>query len=455
MKNLKSIQEINEKIEDGSVRVVTASEMTDIVAELGADDAVHEVDVVTTGTFGAMCSSGMWMNFGHSEPPMKMSKVWLNDVEAYGGVAAVDAYLGATQLSETRGLEYGGGHVIEDLIRGKSVHLRAEAYGTDCYPRKQLSTEIGIDDMNQATMSNPRNCYERYVVAVNSSDKTVYTYMGKLLPEYGNATFSGAGELAPIPNDPTFRTIGIGTRIFLGGTTGYITASGTQHNPRSGFSTLMLQGDVKKMSPDFIRGATFTKYGTSLYVGVGVPIPILNSDIAKSAGISDKQIKTSVLDYGIPSRDRPTLNSVSYEELKSGTIEVNGIEVKTSPISSFVVAGKIAKILANEIKSGEFLLSEPVQLLSTSILCNPMVQKELTPSHEPITHQSADDQFVSLNRNHCVDCGLCASFCEPGVFAINDDRSLAFSPDLCVECELCGDVCPQKAISLRDYGEAK
>ncbi|MHA1928414.1 MAG: homocysteine biosynthesis protein, partial [Candidatus Thorarchaeota archaeon] len=252
----KTVQEINERIQDGNARVVTASEMTELVAEMGADGAAHEVDVVTTGTFGAMCSSGMWMNFGHSEPPMKMSRVWLNDVEAYGGVAAVDAYLGATQLSESLGMEYGGGHVIEDLVRRKPVHLRAEADGTDCYPRKQLSVDVSIDDMNQATLSNPRNCYERYAVATNSTGKTLYTYMGKLLPNMGNATFSGAGELSPVVNDPRYRTIGIGTRIFLGGADGYVIGNGTQHSPENGFGTLMVQGDLKGMSSEFINGAT-------------------------------------------------------------------------------------------------------------------------------------------------------------------------------------------------------
>jgi uncharacterized protein (DUF39 family) len=131
----KSIEEINTKIIDGSARVVTAEEMPDIVAELGEDGALKEVDVVTTGTFGAMCSSGVFFNFGHSDPPIRMEKAWLNDVEAYSGLAAVDAYLGATQESETRGIEYGGAHVLEDLISGKSVELRASSKGTDCYPR--------------------------------------------------------------------------------------------------------------------------------------------------------------------------------------------------------------------------------------------------------------------------------------------------------------------------------
>src|SRR5512146_2973858 len=51
----KSLNEINERIRDGSARVVTAEEMPSIVDELGTAGAVREVDVVTTGTFGAMC----------------------------------------------------------------------------------------------------------------------------------------------------------------------------------------------------------------------------------------------------------------------------------------------------------------------------------------------------------------------------------------------------------------
>lgn len=213
----------------------------------------------------------------------------------------------------------------------------------------------------------------------------------------------------------------------------------------------MLQGDVKNMSPEFIRGATFTRYGTSLYVGVGVPIPVLNSEIAKSTGISNEQIQTNVLDYGVPSRGRPTLTKVNYEELKSGAIEVNGVEVKTAPISSFGVASKITKLLAQQIKSGEFLLSEAVQLLPTDTACNPMVQRELTAvtTLAPATDQSVDDQFVRINKDLCVECGLCVSFCEPDVFAFDNDWTFTFRPELCVECELCGDVCPQKAISLR------
>ncbi|GAG52318.1 unnamed protein product, partial [marine sediment metagenome] len=121
----RTYKEINTKIRNGKAVIVTAEEIIPIVEEKGIERAAEEIDVVTTGTFGPMCSSGAIINFGHSDPPIRMQKVWLNDVEVYAGLAAVDVYLGATQLSENQGMEYGGAHVIEDLILGKKIKLKA------------------------------------------------------------------------------------------------------------------------------------------------------------------------------------------------------------------------------------------------------------------------------------------------------------------------------------------
>ena len=199
----KSLSEINGRIKDGSARVVTAEEMPEIVEELGTAGAVREVDVVTTGTFGAMCSSGVFLNVGHSDPPIKILKAYLNKVEAYGGVAApLTLFLGATQPSEDQGIEYGGAHVIEDLVAGRQVDMEAVGAGTDCYPQVELETSLRLDDINQATMLNPRNAYQRYNAATNSSDRTIHTYMGTLLPKYGNIHYCGAGILSPYPTTP-------------------------------------------------------------------------------------------------------------------------------------------------------------------------------------------------------------------------------------------------------------
>ncbi len=378
----KTYQEINEKIKRGEAVVVTAEEIIDLVAEKGVGKVAKEVDVVTTATFGPMCSSGAVINFGHADPPIKMTKVWLNDVSAHAGLAAVDIYIGVTELSETEGLEYGGAHVIQDLIEGKPVKLRAVAYGTDCYPRKEVETFITKDAVNQAYLFNPRNVYQNYAVAVNSSDRTIYTYMGTLLPQFGNATYCTSSQLNPLINDPYYRTIGIGTRIFLGGTVGYVVWEGTQHNPVQSRAeggvpigpagTLALIGDLKKMDTRYIRAASFHNYGTTMFVGVGVPIRILDEEMVKFVSISDKDIYTTILDYGIPRRARPKLGTVSYKELRSGKITIQGKEVPTAPISSYAKAREIANVLKSWIKEGRFLLQEPIQRLSLDRTFKPL-----------------------------------------------------------------------------------
>lgn len=373
---MKTFEEINQKIKDGNALVVTADEMTRIVRENGPEKAAEEVDVVTTGTFGAMCSSGAFLNFGHSDPPIKMTRTYLNGVEAYSGLAAVDAYLGATQPNRNPelGLDYGGAHIIEDLIRGHEIELAAEAYGTDCYPLRDLKTHITLESLNQAIMVNPRNCYQNYAAATNSTEETLYTYMGTLLPQMGNVSYSSAGELSPLLNDPYFQTIGMGTRIFLCGAQGFIIGEGTQHNteverlnqvPVGPAGTLMLKGDMKDMDADYVRGATMPKYGPTLYVGAGIPIPILNSEIALKTAISDEDIKCRIMDYGVPRRSRPVIKDTDYKELKSGIIELNGVEIPTSPLSSNKKALQVARELKNWIDKGEFLLTQPVQKLSS------------------------------------------------------------------------------------------
>jgi uncharacterized protein (DUF39 family)/CBS domain-containing protein len=371
---IRTVEEINEKIKRKEVVVLTASEMKKLVQEKGVKAAAKEVDVVTTGTFGAMCSSGAIINLGHSDPPIKIERAWINNVEVCHPGAAVDLYIGATLMDPKRPFEYGGGHVIEDLVRGKEVELRATAYGTDCYPRTQLETMITKDNLNQFYLINFRNAYQRYSCATNSRDETIYTYMGKLLPNFGNATFSGAGCLNPLCNDPDYETIGIGTRIFIGGTQGYIIGEGTQHDPVHGFGTLMVRGDCKKMSTEFLRGAAFTKYGTTLYLGIGVPIPILNEGLAKKTSITDAEIFTNIVDYGVPRRDRPILRKVSYAELKSGRIELNERSVKVSPLSSLKMAQMISETLKCWIEEKLFYLTMPVERLSRDTVFHPMRQ---------------------------------------------------------------------------------
>ncbi|HOW86576.1 MAG TPA: homocysteine biosynthesis protein [Candidatus Aminicenantes bacterium] len=443
----KTIEEINDKIRNGRAAVLRADEMTKLVRKVGPDEASEIVDVVTTGTFGAMCSSGVWLNFGHSDPPIRMTRVWLNNVEAYAGAAAVDAYLGATQNSDDLGLAYGGAHVIEDLINGREVVLRAVSYGTDCYPRKEILTRLKLEDLNFALMSNPRNAYQHYNAACNSSDRAISTYMGRLLPRFGNVTYSGAGELSPLMNDPLLETVGTGTRIFLGGTEGFITGPGTQHSPQNLFSTLMVQGDLKKMSSRFIRAASFPGYGCSLYVGLGIPIPVLNPKVARRTGIGDEEIAASVIDYSVPSRNRPVVRETNYAELRSGTIEIDGRSVPVSSLSSLPRARMVAETLKRWIQKGRFLLTAPVEPLPKRTVLRPLEERAVDADavrREP-TRRPADGRGPAWIRERCTSCGQCFSLCRSGAVVRNAELEIKVLAEKCVSCGLCRGACPMGA----------
>jgi uncharacterized protein (DUF39 family) len=378
----KTIEEINQKIKQGKAVVVTAEEIIGIAKEKGAKKAAEEVDVVTTGTFGPMCSSGAYFNTGHTKPRLKFGggRVTLNDVPAYTGLAAVDLFIGASALPDDDPrnkvhpgeFNYGGGHVIEELVAGKDIRLEATAYGTDCYPRKKLETLINIQDLNDAVLFNIRNAYQNYNIAANTSDKTIYTYMGVLRANLGNINYATAGQLSPLLNDPYYKTIGIGTRVFFGGGTGLVAWPGTQHNPdvprtekgvpTRGGAALCLIGDLKQMSPRWLVGTSMLGYGCTLTVGIGVPIPILNEEILGYTTVTDAEIYGAVIDYSgdYPNLKDDILGEVSYAELRSGQVKLKGKEIPTASLSSYPRAVEIANTLKEWIIGGKFLLTEPV-----------------------------------------------------------------------------------------------
>jgi len=382
----KTIREINEKIRKGKAIVVTAEEIIDIVDKNGPKKAAQDVDVVTTGTFGPMCSSGAYFNIGHSKPKIKLGggKITLNNVPAYAGFAAVDIYIGASALPEDDPrnkvfpgeFKYGGAHVIEELVSGNDIALNAITYGTDCYPREKLTTLINIKDLNEAVLFNPRNCYQNYNVAVNTGmERTIYTYMGALHPQMSNANYCSAGQLSPLLNDPYYKTIGIGTRIFLGGGIGYVAWHGTQHNPnvertdkgvpRTPAGTMAVIGDLKQMKSRYLVGTSFQGYGASLTVGIGVPIPIFNEEIVQYTAVKDEEIYAQIIDYSDnhPDTKGVSLAEVNYKELKAGEIKLQGKKIRTASLSSYPRAIEIAQILKKWIINGDFFLTEPVQLL--------------------------------------------------------------------------------------------
>jgi uncharacterized protein (DUF39 family) len=371
---MRTIAEINDKISRKSVVVWTAEELKARVAEAGVAQAAKEVDVVTTGTFEPMESSGAIINLGHTDPPIKIRQCWIDGVPAYSGFGAVDLYLGATQVGESAEgeemRERGGGSVIADLIAGKRVNLRAIGQVTDCYPRASFETTITRDTINQFYLFNPRNLYQNFIVGVNGGDRPLFTYLGPLQPRLGNAVYSSPGAISPLLNDPDLQLVGIGSRIFLGGGIGYVAWEGTQHfplqkrlpnrTPIGPAATLALIGDAKQMNPRWVRGCYFKSYGPSLMLGVGIALPMLNEAVVAHCAVQDRELVAPIVDFSIPRRVRPTFGLVSYAQLKSGRISIEGKPVRVAPLASVYLSRQVALELKQWIKAGDFQLTEPV-----------------------------------------------------------------------------------------------
>jgi len=377
---MRTLAEINDKIRRQRAVVWTVEELKARVGEVGVTQTAKEVDVITTGTFEPMESSGAIINLGHTDPPVKIRKCWIDGVPAYAGFGAVDLYLGATQVVDYTGTnelpdveesrERGGGHVIEDLIAGKPIQLRAIGQVTDCYPRASFETTITRETINQFYLFNPRNLYQNFIVGVNGGDRSLYTYLGPLQPRLSNAVYSNPGAISPLLNDPELKLIGIGTQIFLGGGIGYIAWEGTQHfplqkrlpnrTPIGPAATLALIGDAKQMNPKWVRGCYFKNYGPSLMLGVGVPLPVLTEEVVNACAVQDKDIVAPVVDFSIPRRVRPTFGLVSYAQLKAGRIVIDGKAVRVAPLASIFLSRQVALELKQWIESGEFTLTEPV-----------------------------------------------------------------------------------------------
>jgi uncharacterized protein (DUF39 family) len=379
----RTIAEINDKIRQQRAVVWTVEELKARVAESGIKQAFKEVDAIATGTFEPMESSGAIINLGHTDPPINIRQCWLDGVPAYAGFGAVDLYLGAAIAADYAGeptdgemrqgnavQERGGGNVIEDLIARKQVYLRALGQVSDCYPRASFETTITRDTVNQFYLSNPRNLYQNFLVGVNAGERTLFTYLGPLQPRLSNAVYSHPGAISPLLNDPNLELIGIGSRIFLGGGIGYVVGEGTQHFPRQKrlpndtpigpAATLALSGDAKQMNPRWVRGCYFKHYGPSLMLGIGVPIPVLHEEAIAHCAVSDKDIVAPVVDFSIPRRVRPTFGLVSYAQLKSGRITIEGKTVRTAPLASIPLSRQVAQELKRWMETGQFTLSDSV-----------------------------------------------------------------------------------------------
>ena len=268
------------------------------------------------------------------------------------------------------------------------MELFGRSYGTDDYPLREIQTTIRLKDLNQAIMTNPRNCYQNYNAAVNSSERLIHTYLGALKPNFGSLGYSSAGQLSPLLNDPFYRSIGIGTKVWLAGAPGLVYAPGTQHSPDAprgengvpvdGAGTLGLTADLKQMKSEFVRGVSIKGYGVSLALGIAIPIPVTCRETLLRCTIRDDQISAPVIDYATdyPQATGKVLTHISYAALRSGEVELFGRRVETGSLSSYSKALEAAHLLADEIRRGDFTVNAAAMPLPSRGSSSPMARAQ-------------------------------------------------------------------------------
>ena len=223
-------------------------------------------------------------------------------------------------------------NVMEDLLRGKAVHLRGEAYGTDCYPRREIDKDVTLADLPDAIMLNPRNCYQNYNAAVNLTSRTIYTYMGAAQVQLRQLQLCHGRPAFPrLSTTRITRPSAWGPASSSAGSVGYVIGEGTQHVskpqrndrgiPENPSGTLMLKGDFKKMKARYVRAQSILGYGVSLAVGVGIPIPMLNEEMA-------------LLHRACPTRTSPCRSRITAMTIPTA---FPGTSV-VSPLNSFAAA---------------------------------------------------------------------------------------------------------------------
>ena len=364
----RTFEEINEKIRNGKVKVLTAQEAKILAEEKGIDYILNNIDVVVCATFEMNVNALVYLSFGQTDPLIYFQDATINSVPCCP-LGPTDLALSSVATSRDN-YEYSGANVLEELVSKKDVYLRCTGKRLEVFPNKEFETWFNLRFLNQARLLLNQCINQNGIVATNSSDKDINSHMGTLISHVENATFNSSSYLNPLINDPFCKTIGIGTKVWVSGADGVIVGEGSNHNPLQKRNecgipvgpaiTLSCMVDIKMMKPKYLRAGFIKSYGPVLFVGVGVPIPVLDEEIAEHLTINDEKIHTTIVDFSIPRRTKPTFGQCTYKELRTSTVIINKKPTLVAPLSSMAWAIDICNILKEEIINKNFYLNKPV-----------------------------------------------------------------------------------------------
>lgn len=347
----RTINEIEQNIKDGTAAVCTIWEMKEIIKTEGLEMAFEKIDVITAGTFEPVEVAKVSFQFPQIYPKIEIEKLFLNEVEVTLTDQDNCGILEAAASSSGDDKRYGGAQVIEELLSNGSVSLKVQGIVADTHSSGELESILQLNDLTKAELEihlvnefTPR-------AAINSSDRDISSYLGMLIQNYGNINYSGGGENSPFLNPLFISKVKAGTKVFIGGAIGNVSA-----NNQGGKKELTIQGNLKQMKEKYVRAGGFGKSGCFLYLGIGFVISVLDIDILKNFSITNDQIDFPVMDLGKDAGGEKLFRHYSFKELEVGTVSVDVTPVKTNSLYSLSKSMTLSEELKEQVIKGEFSL---------------------------------------------------------------------------------------------------
>jgi len=372
---MRTYDEINEKILTSKVKVLTALEAKSYIKEKGVNSFFSNIDVVTCASFEMHTNALLYLSFGQTDPMIYFQEVLINGVPAYP-TGPTDIAISCVSSSKDD-INYSGANVLEDLLLGKNLHLKAIGKHLGVFPNREFETWFNLNDVNQSRLLLNQSLNQNNIVACNSSDHDINSHMGTLIGKLENSTFNSSTFLNPLINDPFCKTIGVGTSVWVAGSKGVIVGHGSHHNPNQKRNehgipvgpsiTLSSIVDISSMNPKWVKPGHIQSFGPVLFIGVAIAIPVLDKEIAEHLSITDNQIHTTIVDFSIPRRTKPTFGQCTYFELRTSTVSINNKPTLTAPLTSMAYSIESCNELKNDILNKKFILSKSISGINMNV----------------------------------------------------------------------------------------
>jgi len=367
----RSEAELRLKQERGQLQVRAAAAFRSLVQQAGLAEAYAATDVVVAADAGFTDQASLLLSLGPTDPPIRLRAGQLAGVQGLAGCGSGELVL---PIGGGLGDAPGGAELLAALLQGRALPFDARGEATALHPRRELHTELGLEQIGTGRLLLHRAISENGVVALSQAEGPCPSPYGTLLGPAANALYSCSGAGSIGLSMPGLSLLGPGSPVLVGGALGWVVGAGSGHQPgcrrqasghaRTPGAAAAVSVDLHDLRPEWVRPCFFEGHGSALLVAIAAPVPLINADVARQAAAGPEALEAPVLDLSVPRRVKPSLGAVTYAELLSGTITVRGRSVGCAPSHSPRLAAAAAEALAEALLSGAFPLRLPLAPLS-------------------------------------------------------------------------------------------